>query len=344
MKRAYTYFQTILLLFIAISGYGQHQVAGFLKGNIDDAKLLSHAYLMPMGKMFGSSLNGGWYQSAGTHKVLGFDITFTTSIATVPNDDKFFNVEDLGLNEYVVATNSPTQAPTVSASVNAGSPALALKGSPDDPLFTLPQGAGVSLTPMILLQGSVGLPFHSELVFRYFPTVNMSNLGSMSLWGVGVKNEFKEFIPGLKLLPIDLSVMLGYTSFNSNLKISYKPNPSSIPEGYTMADFNGQKLNIDASGFTGRLLVGKTFPLIAIYAGVGYGYSDTNLGLLGYYPIGAEPVYDEIIEDPLMLNYSYSNFNGNLGFRLRFGVLAVNFDYTFGDYALYSLGLGISFR
>lgn len=338
MKRVYTYFQTILLLLVAVSGYGQQQVAGFLKGNIDDAKLLSHAYLEPMGKMFGSSLNGGWYQTAGTHKVLGFDITFNTSIVTAPGDAKFFNVDDLGLNEYVVATNSPSQAPTISAPSSAGTPALALKSSPNDRLFNLPPGAGISLTPMILLQGSIGLPFQSELVFRFFPTVNVKNVGRMSLWGIGAK---KQFFPSL---PIDLSLMVGYTDFNSNMAISYKPDVAHIPDGYTMTDFDNQKLNIDAGGFTARVLVGKSLPIIAFYAGVGYGYSHTDFGLLGQYPIGIEPVYSQVVEDPFVLKYKYSNFNANLGFRLRLGVLAVNFDYTLGDYALYSLGVGVSFR
>ncbi len=344
MKRILFWSFTALLSCYTITASAQQQIAEFLKGNVDDAKLLSHAYLQPMGKMFGTSLNGGWYQSAGPHKLFGFDITFSTAVVTVPNEDKFFDINELGLNQYVVVTNSSTQAPSIAASHTAGRPTLAHKDFPNDPLFTLPKGAGISLTPMMLIQGSLGLPLHSELTFRFFPTVNIPKVGRISLWGIGVKNEFKEFIPGLKLIPIDLSVMLGYTNFTSEFNVNYKPNPANMPDGYTSSDFNDQKLILDASGFTARLLIGKTLPFISFYAGLGYGHASTDFGLKGLYPLGVEPTYLGVVKDPFVLAFTHSNFNGNIGFRLRFGVLSVNCDYTLGDYPLYSLGLGISFR
>jgi len=320
----------------------QQQVAEFLKGNVKDANTLATAYMEPFGKMFGTSLNGGWYQAARPHKLLGFNVSFVTSVATVPISAKTFDVSKLNLENLVLADPQNNIAQTISGKNTVG-PRVLYR---DEPAlgFDLPKGARLPFTFMPMLQAGIGLPFHSEITVRFLPTVNVPKIGSVKLWGVGVKNEFKEFIPGLKLVPIDLSVMLGYTKFASAFNISYKPDPADIPSGHTASEFNDQKLVLDASGFTARLLVGKSLPFVSAYVGLGYSTAKTDFGLKGNYPIGIAPLYTSVEKDPIMMQYSHGGFSGNIGFRVRLGVLAFNADYTLGEYALYSAGIGISFR
>ncbi len=338
--------KVIPLLFFAFTSnaiYAQQQIAEFLQGGVDDAKKLSHAYIEPFGKMFGTSLNGGWYQAARPHKLLGFNVTFTTSVVTVPSSAKSFDVNDLNLSSLTVV-GSNSIAPSISGKLSAERPQLASTAFPTEPLFTMPKGGELPFTPMMMIQGGIGLPFNSELTVRFLPSVNVPKVGKVTLWGVGAKNEFKEFIPGLKLVPIDLSIMVGYTKFSSEFEVNYKPDPANVPAGYTSADFNDQKIALDASGFTARLLVGKTIPLLSVYAGLGYSHAKTDFGLKGNYPLGVEPTYAGVVEDPFLLAFTHSNFSANAGFRVRLGVIAINFDYTVGEYALYAAGLGISFR
>ncbi len=197
---------------------------------------------------------------------------------------------------------------------------------------------------MPFIQAGIGLPYHNELTVRFLPPMDIPKVGRVSLWGVGAKNEFKEFIPGLKMVPIDLSVMVGFTKFNSEFDVSYKPSPANMPAGYTAEDFNNQKIALDASGYTARILVGKTIPFVSFYVGLGYSHAITDFGLKGNYPIGVEPTWVDVVEDPFILAYTHSNFSGNAGLRVRLGVISINADYTLGEYALYSAGLGISFR
>jgi len=333
-----------MLLSLNTTVKSQQQVAEFLKGNVDDAKTLATAYMEPFGKMFGTSLNGGWYQAARPHKLLGFNVSFVTSVATVPVSAKTFDVSKLSLKNLELADPQSHIAQTISGKNTVG-PRLVYSDDPTGTLgFDLPKGAGLPFTFMPMLQAGIGLPFHSEITVRFLPTVNVPKIGSVKLWGVGVKNEFKEFIPGLKLVPIDLSVMLGYTKFASAFNISYKPAPADIPSGHTASDFNDQKLALDASGFTARLLVGKSLPFVSAYVGLGYSTAKTDFGLKGNYPIGIAPLYTSVEKDPIMMQYSHGGFSGNIGFRVRLGVLAFNADYTLGEYALYSAGIGISFR
>lgn len=333
-----------LLISFASSIFAQQQIADFLKGNVNDAEKLSYAYLEPFGKMFGSSINGGWYQAARPHKLFGFNVTFVTSISMVPSSAKTFDISELDLESLVVVTGQSPIAPTISGASSLARPQLASSLFPTQPLFDAPKGAGLPFVPMPFIQAGIGLPFHNELTFRFLPPVNVPKVGRVSMWGIGAKNEFKEFIPGLKLVPIDLSVMVGFTKFNSEFDVNYQPSPANMPAGYSSEDFDNQKLGLDATGFTARLLVGKTIPFLSVYLGLGYSHAITDFGLKGNYPVGVEPTYIGVVEDPFVLAYTHSNFSGNAGLRFRLGVISINVDYTLGTYALYSAGLGISFR
>lgn len=337
----------ILILVLGLSNvFAQKNVAEFLQGNVADAKTLGTAYMEPFGKMFGNSLNGGWYQAARPHKKLGFNISFVVTVATVPSEAKTFDVSKLNLTnlELVNPTNRTSQ--TVSGSTTTG-PWVNFKDDPTNtPAFELPKGAGLPFTPMPIIQAGIGLPFHTEITGRFLPSVNVPKVGKVNLWGLGAKNEFKEFIPGLKMVPIDLSVFVGYTQFKSEFEIDYKPTAAEMTAaGYNSSDFKDQKLALVASGYTIRMLVGKTIPFLSVYVGFGYNHATSNFGLKGNYAVGMAPYTPtDLVKDPFVMEYSLSTFAANAGLRIRLGVISVNFDYTLGKYPLYSGGLGISFR
>jgi hypothetical protein len=334
-----------LVFIIPSSVSAQQQIAEFLQGNIADAKVLGTAYLKPFGESFGTSLNGGWYQAARPHKLFGFNVTFVASVVTMPSDAKTFDFSKLNLDNIELVDPTKNMAPTVAGATTTG-PAVRFKDAPSVQ-FDLPKGANLPFVPMTMIQAGIGLPFSNELTVRFLPPMNVPKNGRVSLWGVGLKNEFKDFIPGLKRLPIDLSVMLGYTKFNSEFDVSFKPTAGELAgSSYQLSDFNNQKLALDASSFTARLLVGKTIPFLSVYAGFGYSSSTSEFGLKGNYAIGMDTPYQDsdIYNNPLTLEFPMSNFSANAGARLRLGVISINFDYTLGNYALYSAGLGISFR
>ncbi len=337
----------IVITSLALQLQAQQDVAQFLQGNLNDAKKLGEAYLAPFGKMFGSSMNGGWYQAARPHKLFGFNVSFVTTVVTVPSDAKTFDVNKLNLQNLRLETGANPMSPTVSGATTNG-PRLVYNGSPSVG-FNLPKGANLPFTPMPIFQAGLGLPFHSEITFRYLPAVKVPKVGELSSWGVGVKNEFKEFIPGLKLVPIDLSLFVGYSQFNSQFDVSFKPGYYDPGQPNQASAFNNQKLELTAKGYTARILVGKTIPFFSAYVGLGYNHAVSEFGLKGLYPIGIHPTHGTTtnispVNNPFTLSYTHSGFAGNIGFRLRFGVFAINADYTLGKYPLYTAGLGISFR
>lgn len=340
------------MLFIAISftANAQQEVAEFLKLDLNDANKLATAYMEPFGKMFGTSLNGGWYQAARPHKLFGFNLTFTTVVALPYADSKTFDFKTLELSNSLSLKNaSDNLSPTITGKGD-GIPIVyttQIQGQTVNVDLNLPKGASLPFTPMPFIQGGIGLPYHNELTIRFFPTVSIPKVGKMGMWGVGLKNEFKEFIPVLKAVPIDLSVMLGYTKFSSEFDIAFKPQDYTWGTS-TSADYDNQKLALGASGYTARILVGKTIPILSVYAGLGYSHATTDFNLEGLYPItinqSGQSTNLSNANDPISLAFTNSEFSANAGLRLRFSVIAIHFDYTLGKYSLVTAGLGISFR
>lgn len=317
----------LMLLSLFLSGAkAQKEVSDFLNAGIHDATILTDAYLRPYGEMLGKTLNGGWYNSADVHKVGGFDFTVGVNMVMAPGSAKKFDVTPL-LSKmeggWALKDVNIHIAPTAAGDMGTR-PVLTLGG---EDVLDLPNGSSFDKFPMPVIQIGVGLPYHTELSARFIPAFDFSDAGKVQLFGFAVKHSIKKYIPVIKRVPFfNSSLMVGYTNFGSELGVAYNGGTN-------------QKLNIDASGFTTRLLIGANFPIIALYTGVGYGTTSSDFALKGDYLISGNDVYN-----PLSVGYETSGFDANAGFRLRFGIIALHGDYSIGDYSMVSVGIGLSFR
>lgn len=326
MKKTGLKFIAVILViaFNTNSLTAQDDITKILNAGLNDAEKLGHAYLEPFGKMIGSSLNGGWYQAARPHKTLGFNVTLTTSATLSPIDSRSFDVSSLGLDKIELANPLDNMAPTIAGKVETG-PTMQFKDA-SGVQFNLPQGANLIIMPVPFVQASIGLPLSTEISIRFLPTVDLGKYGNLNMWGIGIKNQFKDFIPGLKQVPIDLSIQVGYTKFTYNYDIDATQN---------------QNLFLDASGFTGRLLVGKSIPFLSVYAGLGFSKATTSIGLEGDYEVGPT---NQTITDPFIFDFPLNSFSANVGARFRLGVFSIHADYTLGKYPVFAGGVGVSFR
>jgi len=314
-----------LFFVFSVAAKAQGDVTDLLSGNLKDANTLAKAYLEPFGKGFGTSLNSGWYTTAKPHKLFGFDLTFSVAASMVPSGDKKFDVSKLNLSYWELQDPTKKMSPTVAGSKVDGTiltPKLGVGAN-----LTLPQGAGLSFVPAPMIQAGIGLPFNTEVDFRYLPTLNVSD-GKFGLWGFGIKNEFKEFIPVFKAMPFNVSIFYGYTNFKSSFDAKQSGNENS-----------NQKLEFNAKGYTTKLLISKSIPVLTVYAGFGYSKSTTNVDLKGDYTLNSLPV-----KDPISLDFVNKGMTANIGLRIKLAVIAFNFDYTLGDYKIYNAGFGINFR
>ncbi|WP_233145457.1 DUF6588 family protein [Labilibacter marinus] len=321
---------TCIVLTASARGYGQIDIGALLNAGIKDANVLAQPYLQPYGEILGSSLNSGWYTSAKPHKMLGFDITLTGTYTMAPSSATTFDISSFSdqLQTYELLDPNHSITPTVAGDMD-NRPVLKPKGVPGgtEADFTMPNGSGMDylVTPMVTV--GVGLPMGFEVKGRFAPEIEIGSAGKFGLWGLGVQKDVKEYIPGVKHVPVlNMSVLVGYTSFKGTADVGTVPDLLE----------NGS-LDLAASAYTTRLLIGANLPVVAFYGGLGYGHSSSDFDVLGDY-------FGDTNGEHIQVSYATNTFDMNVGMRIRLGVFALHADYTLGEYNAVTAGVGISFR
>ncbi|MCG8607949.1 hypothetical protein MJD09_23555 [bacterium] len=358
--------RTVLALLFAVgithSGNAQiTNVEDLIGANVADANVLIGQYLTPFGQGFGANLNNGWFNSAKPHKFLGFDITVTANVAIAPLADRTFDVSTLGLQNMRLANpNADPSAPTVVGEDIAGPEMEIFLNNPitrQDEIvgtFELPQGIGFRYVPSPMIQASVGLIADTEVMIRYLPEIEVDQeVGSLKLFGVGFKHSLNQWLAPGRLLPVDFSIMAGYTTFQAKSgEISVLPDPQAIPSG---ASYDNQEVEIEARSYTVNLLVSKKLAILTLFGGVGLESSNVDMKLKGNYPLTAfeddiaSPNFGqrviEDVTDPVEISVDGANSGRAVaGFRLQLLVLAIHGSYTFSNYPVGTVGIGFSFR
>jgi hypothetical protein len=221
----------------------------------------------------------------------------------------------------------------------------------------MPGGTGFAFVPAPIVQASVGLIKKTDVTVRYLPETDISDFGSMSILGGAVKHELTQYVPGGKLLPVDVSLMVGFNQIavDANLDLQPDQNATRDPNDPALTsnpnpDFSTQEVTTTTNTFVVNALVGKSLPFISVYGGIGYQKADFELSMVGDYPVASfnptTPQDDyNVITDPFALEIeSESNIHMLGGFRLRLGILAIYGEATLANYFTANAGVGISFR
>ena len=337
-----------------------------LKSGVQDANLLMEEYLRPFGNGFGADLNSGWINSGRPYKTLGFDLRVSAAVSLVPTGDRSFLVDELQFqNLERVGGSSETQT-----AFGDDTPGAVMGVFGDNPFsgfreeitrFAMPEGAGYPYVPAPMVQLTVGAVKDTDVTLRYAPAISVDEF-SMDLFGIGVRHGINQWLPGGAALPVDLSVQVGLTQLNSSFDLDVNPeqgNDVYNPFSATPGVWEDQSIQLEASGFTGNVIVGKNLPIISLYGGLGFQTSTVDLSSPGAYPItsfnenfdpldGSEETRQRIIEridDPINLSYDGSNsVHAFAGFRLRLGFIALSATYTQAKYPTLNAGVGLSFR
>ncbi|OAN62076.1 hypothetical protein A8B79_03800 [Balneola sp. EhC07] len=354
---------TLVLGFMAITPAKAQfgDIGAFLEAGANDASILTREYIKPFPTGFGTGLNAGFTESAAPKKLFGFSIQLRPSVAVVPSGDQSFDISTLNLEKIRVASGENPVTQTISGSKDGG-PLLEIFADPNDPNtkigeFEMPGGTGFAFVPAPIVQASIGLIKKTDVTVRYLPETDVSDFGSMSVLGGAVKHELTQYVPGGKLLPVDVSLMVGFNqiSVDANLDLQPDQNATRDPNDPALTsnpnpDFSAQEVTTTTNTFVVNALVGKSLPFISIYGGVGYQKADFELSMVGDYPVASfnptTPQEDyNVITDPFALEIeSESNVHLLGGFRLRLGILAFYGEATLANYFTANAGVGISFR
>ena len=291
-----------------------------LNQTIDDAKLLIEGYMNPLGTALGSGLNTGWYNTAKPHNFPGFDITFGGHTIMLPSSSQTFSVN---LNSGI----SGDDLPTINGSENSGTliydnPQLGLANAGE---LDTPGGGDWNNFFMPYIQASVGLIYDTELLFRYMPPVAYSNM-SANYWGMGIKHNFKQYIPVVETLPFDASFLAAYSSLKSNADI-----------------YDDASIDFDVQAFNCNLILSKKIAILTTYAGVGYQHSTANLVFDGNWSYLNNNLQEVIQDSPINLSLGGVNgFKGTIGARIKLFLFTIHADYTLAEYNIFTIGLGLN--
>lgn len=354
----------------------QSDAAAIIKAGTADANNLMTAYAGPLMKSFGAGLNSGWFQTAKPHGLGGFDITVSANLIFIPSADQNYNVNQLGLQKVRLKAGEPNTAPTVFGSDKNGPTVEVYDKSPltgqDTAItsFSLPPGIGVSLSAVPTAQLAVGVGFGTEVAIRFIPSQKVSD-ASVSLIGFAVKHDFKQWIPVLKDLPFDMSAMFGYTSMSADVKFngSNAITPEKDANGNDISyiyygdasnNYSDQKMEFKSKAWTTNLLVSKKLGPFTPYLGLGYQKANTDLSLLGIYPVTVpndqasatnplDPSFGKVarihdVKDPVNISGNISGMRTTIGFRLKFAIVTLHADYTFAQYNVAAIGLGLNLQ
>lgn len=321
------------------SSFAQEDVDQFLKESVEDAEKLIGAYVSPFMKSVSSGLNQGWYNTAKPHKVAGFDLTVTVSAMAIPTDELFYEPGKLGLTRIELDDNSvdfpkaptvfgPDREPTfrISAGNNIGQ---TFQGPPG---IDLKKNIGKNIVPVPMAQFGFGLPKGTEIKFRFVPKLSLGDDSEFNMFGIGVMHDVKQWIPGMKSLPFDLSALAGFTKLKLDAQFN-EPNTENAHGLFEM------------SAFTLQGVISKKISVLTVYGGLGYNLAKSKLAMLGSYDINEDNDYNDANEkDPVNLDFAASGPRMTTGFRLKLAVITLHADYTLQKYNSLTVGFGINVR
>ena len=386
----------IVAAFFSLShvALAQSEINNFIRGGINDANTLLGAYVGPLGKSTGANLNAGWTNTAAALKPGRFELKLVGSAAYVPVPERAYNLDALGLGtpstrEVNGSTVTEvwqykfTQAPTVFGTtensetirkvITYQNPNAANEEQAVIAELPIPNGLGIPINPLTpAMQLSVGIPLATEVMIRFLPSAEVASdelaLNYGGLWGLGLKHNVKQWIPGLRKLPFSLSVAAAYSTTRASVAL-----PTIVPEvpsgeafadstrtstGYRGpsvddTDYSGQGAEFRVQAWNVNVLISKEFTLISLYGGLRYAQSTTSVKLMGTYGFAGVPYYNpENAFDPNNRKFTLVNIDNPIhvetthgqvglagGFRFKMGFLALSGEATLSRFSTASIGL-----
>ncbi len=360
--------------------FAQGGAGDLLKGGITDANTLMNGYFGPILKSFGAGLNGGWYNTAKPHGTGGFDITLGATLTFAPPADETFGITNF---KSLRPLNGATTAPSIFGSDDKNKvPTLELRTSnpayeyaqknglpttgmsPDTSVgtFNTPVGLGSNMFGVPFAQVAIGIYKNTEVMIRFVPTTKADKF-EVGLWGFGVKHDIKQWIPVIKEQKIwDLSAMFGYTSFSSKLGLDeVKPD---VDYGTTTGNTTNTNVKPDngsiemtSSAWNIQILTSAKLLFFTPYMGLGFQHASTDFKLKGQFPYTQYKAIDqndpssigkkEVVltpKDAVSLNGTTSGFRATFGARFKFLILTIHGDYTFAEYNMATIGVGLNLQ
>ena len=315
----------------------QNEIINLLSSGFEDANKFANAYTQPGSEALVYSLANGWYNTAKAKGLGSFEISIIAGVSQIGSNSTSFNLDQNEYNFLEFETGPEIQQ--VGTVFGQNSPDIVMnitEGNQTIGSITLPQGLAsenIEYLPNLILQGSVGLPFSTELKLRFLPEIETEDV-STQFYGAGLQHEFTDWIPGSKLLPIAISGFVGYNRFEGSYKFS---------EQSDLITSSNESITSEINSWHYALLVSTKLPVINFYGSIGAVSGSADTRLRGEYTIesGVAEVQGLTVVDPIRFDTSVSGLRATLGTKLSLAFFKLNVDYSFQEFN--TLNVGINF-
>lgn len=342
-------FRLLLALSITLMAFSSHaqnlsDISEFLRAEKKDASSLIKSYVTPAINAVSNGMTSGWYTTGKAHKTLGFDLGVSVSAVFTPSSDKYFTPSLSSSTTFSNKTNPSLGAPSVVGPKDVTEYKSTYDPDGSGPLpsqtFTLngPEGLdfkkniGFSALPVPIVQLGIGIVKNTDLKVRFVPE-QKTNSVTFKMIGIGLMHDIKQHIPGIKMMPFDLSVLAAYNTVSGSASLVSTTGVVS----------NDGNLSYRLNSWVAQAIISKKISVLTVYAGVGYGSVSSNVDITGNFSVPAS-VGSVSVKDPLALSLSNSSAKITGGLRLKFGPVYLNGDYTFQEYNALTVGFGLAVR
>jgi hypothetical protein len=334
------YLFLIGVLFTSVAGFAQSNVNELFAAGIGDAEKFSDSYFGPMSEGAIYSLSNGWYNTADSKPLGGFEISIIGNMTSFKNknDKKTFVLNTADYDNLQFVDGSSSRSVSTALGDLEGIDVFVegqVLGVTTREEFELPTGLAsenINFIPTAFLQVSVGLVKGLEIKARFLPKIDTEDV-ALGLYGAGLQYDFSKLLPADKILPVALSAVVGYTHLNA----SYDFTDSNIVDG------SDQKIEVDMNVLTVQAVASTKLPIINFYGGVGYVSGKSTTDVLGTYNVQSGPFQNSYV-DPFTLTRKASGVSGTLGAKLKLGFFRLHADYSLAEFNNLTVGVNFGFR
>jgi len=341
-----TRFRNVLLLCVISvpflsNAQDESDLENFLEAGPADASKLMGAYLNPVIEGLSYGFNGGWYTTAKAHKTLGFDISASFNAVFIRSSKNYFRPADLNLQVAQLTSPASGNAPTIAGPDDPTTYSLDVNND-NQPDGTLDGPEGLDFKETFKVSGvlaptaqiGLGIYKNTDLKVRWIPEVDFGD-SKIKLLGFGVMHDIKQHIPGIKVLPFDLAVLVAYTNIKGTTGMA-DPNLPPSP-----GDTSPQEMKYNMNAWLFQAIISKKLAIFTFHGGIGYNTIGTDADVKGSYVL---PGYPQGVKNPVSLRFSNKSMRLSAGVRMNFGPIFLNGEYTLQEYSTVSVGLGVTVR
>ncbi len=326
-------------LFLGFAGFSQSNVNEVLAAGVKDAEKFTDNYLAPVSEGALYSLANGWYNTAESKPLGGFEISIIGNMTSFKDSKKTFLLNTADYENLKFQDGSTSKMVSTALGDLEGIGVYVegeFMGFTTREEFDLPTGLsseGINFIPSGFLQVGVGLVKGLEVKARFLPKVNTDEV-QLGLYGIGLQQEFTKWLPADKVLPVAISAVIGYTHMDG----TYDFTNTNVVDG------ENQRLEVDMNVWNFQAIAATKLKIINFYGGIGYVSGTSTTDVLGTYRVQSGPFQSETYVDPFAFSNKVSGMAATLGTRLKLGFFRLHADYTFAEFNNLTVGVNFGFR